>query len=593
MTNADYNWNLDDIVTLVEYPALFDKTRLQIDELSDTFDTTVEPGMSEEDFVQFSNLYEQAIEGLQRLGGRVGLMESANQKDKVALKLKNQLKNLEIHSSEKTQKINQWLKGRPVAGKTVLDDTNANRLFLAVPDLTYVLHYSRKQGKYSLGEKEESIIIAKDSNGVNVVNDLRDIIETEFKFHFKPKGKEVEVVETLAEINALTYSLDPNIREEAYRARFAEYAQNIDKFFIIYQAIVKDWNYEATLRGYPSAISMRNDSNHVSDDAIATLMEVCSENCTIFQKFFVYKAGLLGVEKLRRFDIYAPIGKDTVSVNYEEALELVLDAFKDFSEDFANKARQVVEAKHIDSHPDPNKRGGAFCATITPSIKPYVLLNFAGKGRDVSTLAHELGHSVHSIYAEGHSVSSQHPTLPLAETASTFAEMILFEKLLAKTQDTAQKKLMLADKIADSYASVLRQNFFVKFEIEAHKKIQEGITEPELSELWMQTLRDQFGESVEVNEMFRHEWAYIPHIHHTPFYCYAYNFGELLSMALYKRYKDEGESFIPKIEKILASGGSENPAETLQAVGIDMSSTEFWQGSFAIIEDWMSQLEAL
>jgi oligoendopeptidase F len=356
---------------------------------------------------------------------------------------------------------------------------------------------------------------------------------------------------------------------------------------------VKDWNYEAKLRGYDSAISMRNSANHVSDQAISTLMQVCEKNSDIFQQFFIYKAKMLGVEKLRRFDIYAPIGELKTTLSYESALELVLESFDDFSADFASKAREIIASNHVDALPSANKRSGAFCATIAPSTKPYVLLNYSGKGSDVSTLAHELGHGVHSIYAQEHSISSQHPSLPLAETASTFAEMVLFEKLLAKTTDRDEKKLMLADKIASSYASILRQNFFVKFEIEAHQKIQEGITEQELSALWMKTLQDQFGESVEVDEMFRHEWAYIPHIHHTPFYCYAYNFGELLSMALYQRYKNEGDSFIAVIEKILSAGGSQDPAVVLQEAGIDMASAEFWQGSFTIIEGWISQLEAL
>ena len=593
MKKAEYNWNLDDIISLDLYPALFAKTRAQIDELSKMFDDAMVPEMSTQEFINFSNLYEEVIEGMQRLGGRASLMESVNQKDQVALKLKNQLKDLQLYSSEKTQKISQWLKGREVAGKTVLDDSNAERLFLAVPDLSYVLHYSRRQAGHSLDEKEESIVMAKDSNGVSVINDLRDIIETEFKFSFKPKDKTVEIIETLAEINGLTYSADPYTREEAYRARFEQYSQNIDKFFIIYQAIVKDWNYEAKLRGYDSAISMRNSANHVSDQAIATLMEVCENNSEIFQQFFIYKAKMLGVEKLRRFDIYAPIGELKTSLSYESALELVLESFDDFSADFANKAREIIASNHVDALPSANKRSGAFCATIAPSTKPYVLLNYSGKGSDVSTLAHELGHGVHSIYAQEHSISSQHPSLPLAETASTFAEMVLFEKLLAKTTDRDEKKLMLTDKIASSYASILRQNFFVKFEIEAHQKIQEGITEQELSALWMKTLQDQFGESVEVDEMFRHEWAYIPHIHHTPFYCYAYNFGELLSMALYQRYKNEGDSFIAVIEKILSAGGSQDPAVVLQEAGIDMASAEFWQGSFTIIEGWISQLEAL
>lgn len=593
MNENKYSWNLDDIVSLESYQDLFDKTRKGIDEIVDFFEAKMYPAMTAENFIEFTRMREADIEGMHRLSSRADLMESTNQDDKLALKLKNQLKDLHIYHSEKAQKISQWLMGKSVEDKELLDDDNARRLFASTPDLEFSFNYSRSLSEHMLTEKEENLIIAKDGNGISVINDLRDITETGFRFHFKPEGRKKEIKETLAEINALTYSPDAAVRKEAYRARFYEYSKNIDKFFVIYQAIVKDWNYEAKIRNYPTAISMRNSSNMVGDGAIETLVDVCTKNNEIFQRFFKYKAKLLGIEKLTRFDIYAPLGEDGSSISFEDAKKTVLEAFEEFSPDFASKAKEIIDANHIDSHPAASKRGGAFCATVAPSIKPYVLLNFSGKTRDVSTLAHELGHGVHSLYAAGNSILTQHPPLPLAETASTFAEMVLFEKLLDKTNDNEKKKLMLADKISDSYASIVRQNYFIKFEIEAHKKLQEGITEPELSAMWLDTLHDQFGDSVEVDDMFRHEWAYIPHIHHTPFYCYAYNFGELLSMALYKKYKDEGEVFIPKLQQILSAGGSEEPAKILAMVGVDMSSADFWQSSFTIIESWVNQLEQL
>jgi oligoendopeptidase F len=183
--------------------------------------------------------------------------------------------------------------------------------------------------------------------------------------------------------------------------------------------------------------------------------------------------------------------------------------------------------------------------------------------------------------------------LPLAETASTLGEMMLFEKILSETKDANTKKQLLSDKLADSYATVCRQNFIVKFEIAAHEAIQKGIEESELSQMWLDNLKEQFGDSVEIDDMFRYEWSYIPHIIHSPFYCYAYNFGELLSMALYAKYKQEGESFVPKIEAILAAGGSQDPKQVLANVGIDMGSADFWQGSFELIKAWQKELETL
>lgn len=596
MKNSDalaVEWSLDDIVTLKEWPELYSKTKKEINDLEVFFDTVVNPIMSTADFKKLLNYIDDITESFSRLSARAFLMESTNTKDSEATKLKNLVNDLEMYYSEKLQKISSWRKGLPIEGKDTLDDENAKRLFAEAGDMQYILTRGRELAKHSLDDKSENIILAKSVNGVAVINDLRDIITTEFKYHFKLPGQKKEIIENTAQINALTDSPDPAVRAEAYRARMAEYSNNIEKLFIVYQAIAKDWDYTARLRGYDSPISMRNTANDVSDKAISTLMSVCEENIDIFQRFFKYKAKYLGIPKLTRFDLYAPIGEDKLQYDYNSALDLVFESFAGFSKDFESKAKEIVSTKHIDSHPSSSKRDGAFCLTITPKIKPYVLLNFAGKSRDISTVAHELGHGVHAIYAENHTISAQHATLPLCETASTFGEMILFEKLLQSTTDVEQKRYLLASKIADSYATIIRQNYFVKFEIEAHDLLSKGATESELSQLWLDTLAQQYGDSVEVDKMFRHEWAYIPHIHHTPFYCYAYNFGELLSLSLYGMYKSEGDSFVPKLEKILATGGSEEPAKTLQAVGIDIEDASFWQNSFGIIEKWQQELEAL
>jgi oligoendopeptidase F len=586
------NWKLDDIISLKDFDALYAKTQQGITEYAKIFEK-LSADMPEEDFIEYTKFHEELIENIHKLGSRPALMEAADQKDSLALKLKNKVKDLEIKFSEAVQPISLWLKGKEVQGKEVLDDANAKRLFASTPELEYVYSYSRMMGKYSLDEKSENIMTAKDANGVRVVTDLRDMIETEFEYDFNPEGGERKIIKNNAEISAYAYSTNPKERKAAFEARFDQYKKNIDKFFVAYQAIVKDWNYEAKARGFESSIAVRNTANHVDDKSISTLMEVCSNNVGIFQDYFKFKARELGLNKLTRFDLYAPLGEINEEYSYDEAIKLVDDSFRGFSGRFADNALKIINENHIDSHPTDTKRGGAFCMTISPSITPYVLLNYTGKMRDVSTLAHELGHGVHSLYANKHSISTQHATLPLAETASTLGEMILFEKILANTKDNETKKQLLSDKLADSYATVARQNFIVKFEIAAHEAIQRGIEESELSQLWLDNLKEQFGDSVEVDDMFRYEWAYIPHIVHTPFYCYAYNFGELLSMALYAKYKQEGESFVPKIEEILAAGGSEDPKLILEKVGIDMSSADFWQGSFELIKAWQSELEKL
>ena len=586
------NWNLDDIVKLDDFETLYKITEKQILDYANIFEK-LNPNMTEQEFVDYTKFHEEVVENLHKLGSRPALMEAADQKDSLALKLKNQVKDLEIKFSEAVQPISLWLKGKEVQGKEVLDDDNAKRLFASTPDLEYVYNYSRMMGKYSLDEKSENIMTAKDANGVRVITDIRDMIETEFEYDFKPEGGERKIIKNNAEISSYAYSTNPAERKAAFEARFEQYEKNIDKFFVAYQAVVKDWNYEAKARGFESSIAVRNTANHVDDKSISTLIEVCSNNIGIFQDYFKFKAKEMGLKKLTRFDLYAPLGEVNEEYGYDQAIKLVDESFRSFSGEFADNAQKIIQENHIDSHPTDTKRGGAFCMTVTPAIAPYVLLNYTGKMRDVSTLAHELGHGVHSLYANKHSISTQHATLPLAETASTLGEMILFEKILSETKDANTKKQLLSDKLADSYATVCRQNFIVKFEIAAHEAIQKGIEESELSQMWLDNLIEQFGDSVEVDEMFRYEWAYIPHIIHTPFYCYAYNFGELLSMALYAKYKQEGESFVPKIEAILAAGGSKDPKQVLADVGIDMGSADFWQGSFELIKAWQKELETL
>jgi oligoendopeptidase F len=247
--------------------------------------------------------------------------------------------------------------------------------------------------------------------------------------------------------------------------------------------------------------------------------------------------------------------------------------------------------RRIDSEIRPNKRGGAFCFGVLPGLSPWVLMNYTGEPRQVATLAHELGHGIHALLAADHSILTFHSTLPLAETASVFSEMLLTDRILSQEEDPAVRRALLAEAIDDIYATVLRQAFFVIFEREAHRIIPSGTTTDELSNAYLANLRLQFGDAVEVSDDFQHEWLSIPHIYHTPFYCYAYSFGQLLSLSLYQRYRDQGKDFVPSFLAILAHGGSASPDSILREAGIDMADPEFWRGGFRVIEGMIDELE--
>jgi len=272
---------------------------------------------------------------------------------------------------------------------------------------------------------------------------------------------------------------------------------------------------------------------------------------------------------------------------------MVLDAFQAFDPRIAKLAQKILDDDHVDSEIRKGKQGGAFCASTTPDLTPWVKLNYQGTADAVATMAHELGHGIHSLLAADHSVFTFHSSLPLAENASTFGEMLLIDQLLSKEDDPAVRRDILFRQVDDAYATIMRQSFFALFEREAHKMIQDGATIDDLSEKYLDNLKTQFGEAVELSDEFRWEWVSIPHFYHTPFYVYAYAFGQLLVLSLYQRYQKEGDSFKPGYIKILEAGGSRAPAAILKDSGIDVSSKEFWQGGFDVIERMVKELEDL
>ncbi|MFI5417174.1 MAG: M3 family metallopeptidase, partial [Nitrososphaerales archaeon] len=291
---------------------------------------------------------------------------------------------------------------------------------------------------------------------------------------------------------------------------------------------------------------------------------------------------------------YAPSTKNIKEkrYTYENATKLVLSSLEKFSPRLSQYADRVFKENHIDSEIRPGKRDGAFCSTITPKITPYVLVNYTGRARDVFTLAHELGHAIHSQAASGQSILVSEAPLPLAETASTFSELLLYDNISDRMNDS-EKIIVLSEKIDDLYATIMRQAFFTIFEMSAHKQIADGTTVDELSKTYSANLKTQFGNSIELSDDFGIEWSCIPHFFHTPFYCYAYSFGNLLSLSLFQRYKKEGRSFEKTYIEILAAGGSKKPETLLSEYGIDISSAKFWQDGFDYVKTQVKELVSL
>jgi len=362
----------------------------------------------------------------------------------------------------------------------------------------------------------------------------------------------------------------------------------------MYQTIVRDWyNEQIELRKFAHPIAARNLMNDIPDEVVDTLLAVCQRNAVVFQRFFRLKARWLGLDRLRRYDIYAPVTKSEKTYAFDRASELVLDSFERFHPRVAELALRLFGKNHLDSEVRKGKRGGAFCLSLAPNITPWVLLNYQGRVDDVTTMAHELGHAIHAMLAEEHTLFTFHASLPLAETASTFGEMLVVDRLLEEEDDEEVRRDLLFRQVDDAYATILRQAYFALFERKAHEMVKDGASVDELAAAYVENLREQFGDAVELSDEFRWEWVSIPHIYEVPFYVYAYAFGQLLVLSLYQQFKTEGESFKPRYLKILSAGGSDAPARILSEAGIDISREEFWQGGFDVIRNLVEQLEAI
>ncbi len=389
-------------------------------------------------------------------------------------------------------------------------------------------------------------------------------------------------------------SYNPALRAAAYQELYRVYGQDGAILGQMYQTLVRDWHNEnLDMRHFTNPLAVRNLGNDIPDDVVDTLLGVCQDNTSVFQRFFSLKAHWLGMERLRRYDIYAPVVNTDKKYDFGQAAEMVFDAFQLFEPRVANLARRVLDQNHLDSEVRRGKISGAFCSTVAPDVTPWVLVNYQGKPDDVATLAHELGHAVHSQLAAEHSLFTFHSSLPLAETASTFGEMMLVDRLLATESDASVRQTMLFRQVDDAYATVMRQAQFALFERQAHDMVQQGATVDDLSSAYLDNLHHQFGDAVEVSEEFRWEWVSIPHIYHTPFYVYAYTFGQLLVLSLYQQYKTEGEAFKPRYIRLLSAGGSKSPEKILSDAGVNMHDASFWQGGFDVIRGLIEQLETI
>ncbi len=547
----------------------------------------LDPEMSRELFFEIVQRYEDVENQMDVIGGYASLWFSSDTQSAESVGFRSRIQLLVAQLQNRYLFFELWWQS--------LDDEQAERLLPTAEENVDYRHFLlelRLFKPYTLDEASEQVINSKNANGISAVLTLYSMLINRLEFRPELHGERKSLTE--GEMRSLFYASDPDVRVEVYEELFAVYEKEAPVLAQIYCNRVRDWHTEYVgLRGMKTPISVRNLNNDVPDEAVETLLDVVHRNAPIFQDYFRLKGQWLGFEPLRRCDLYAPLTASNQMIDFPDAVDSVLDTFRGFDQNFARLAERVFEENHIDSEIRKGKRGGAFCATILPRFTPWVMINYAGRVRDVATLAHELGHAVHSMMAEGHSHLTQHPSLPLAETASVFSEMLMTDRLLAQQTDPIARREILAAAVDDVYATVMRQTYFVRFELAAHRAVLENKSAEDLFELYTANLHEQFGDSVEIPPEFRYEWVSIPHIYNTPFYCYAYAFGQLLVLALYRRYQEMGDAFKPGYFRMLSYGGSARPADILSELDIDITDASFWQGGFEVVRDMIAELMAI
>lgn len=540
--------------------------------------------MPAEQLLQILKASEEISRILRKIYAFAGLSFTANTQDQQAQSLQARAQQFWADVENRMLFFSLWWKE--------VDEANAARLMDAAGDYRYYLQALRHFKPHTLSEPEEKIVNLKNVTGAAALTNLYDAITNRYVYKIKADGKTQEL--TRGQLMRFAQGSDPKLRAKSYQELYRVYGEAGPILGQLYQTLVRDWHNEnVTLRKFSDPIAARNLDNDVPDEAVNALLDVARKNAGLFQRYFKLKAKALGVKKLRRYDIYAPIAGADKKYKYEKAAEMVLESFSAFHPKFGELAQRVFDEARIDSEVRKGKRDGAFCWSVLPEMTPYVLVNYQGSARDMATMAHELGHAIHAMMASHHGAFTFHSSLPLAETASTFGEMMFTDKLLAAEKNKAVRRDILFKQVDDAYATIMRQSYFALFEKQAHEMIQKNASVDELSAAYLENLKEQFGDAVELSDEFKWEWVSIPHIYHTPFYVYAYAFGQLLVFSLYQQFKAEGESFKPKYMKILAAGGSEAPEKILAEAGVNIRDPKFWQGGFDALAKLVGELENL
>ena len=470
-------------------------------------------------------------------------------------------------------------------------EDDAAEALLESSGLDHWRHWVRSLRKFRphlLSEPEEKIVTEKSVSGVSAWGRLYEELLGALRVELD--GTETSFEEAMSKL----YSADRDVRRSAAEAVTQALEPGLRTRTYVFNTILLDKSIDDRLRSYPTWISARNLRNDTTDEAVEALIDAAVSRYDVVQRYYTLKAKLVGLDQLTYYDRFAPIGEDPSTVAWGEARDIVVGAYADFAQEAGDVAERFFTESWIDAPVRENKRTGAFCATSVPGVHPYVLMNYTGDRRSILTLAHELGHGLHGWMAQPLGLFNADTPLTTAETASVFGEALTFKRLLALEDDPTRRLNLLAGRIEDSIATVFRQIAMNRFEESVHteRRSQGELSTERLEELWLESQSKLFARSVDIDG-YGTWWSYIPHFLSTPGYVYAYAYGFLFALAIFRKYEQEGESMVEPYFDVLRAGGSRPPEELAAIVGLDLTDPSIWKSGIDALSDELDEAEAL
>jgi oligoendopeptidase F len=458
----------------------------------------------------------------------------------------------------------------------------------ALDDWRHHLQSLRKFRPYLLSEPEERIVTEKGVSGVSAWSRLYE--EQIGALRVPLDGDELSLEIAMSRL----YDADRDTRRTAAEAITEALGPGLRTRTFVFNTILLDKSIDDRLRGYPSWISSRNLANETTDEAVDALIEATTSRYDVAQRYYRLKARLLGLDALDHYDRFAPVSTDTAKTPWDEARRIVVDAYSEFSDEAGEIVSRFFDDNWIDGPVRPDKRTGAFCATTVPGVHPYVLMNYTGDRRSILTLAHELGHGLHGVLSQPLGLFNSSTPLTTAETASVFGEALTFDVLLAGEDDPRRRLDLLTGRIEDAIATTFRQIAMNRFEHAVHteRREQGELASERIGELWIEAQTELFGDSVSI-EGYTPWWSYIPHFTGSPGYVYAYAYGYLFSLAIYRRYVQEGDAMVEPYLELLRAGGSRSPEELARIVGLNLTDPAIWASGIDALSEELDEAERL